>query len=411
MKEIIKKIDKLLDQCFDTDDIMILGKNIIEIRDAISNLHLKLYPEVDFFVTYLNNKVLKRISIKIESIILEHTPPKSLTNTGVANKIIKKLRSFQIVLFKDYHKYLKGCEEYENFVEEQIKIKASNRDLLLSQNLATSIEFHLTDYFKGLADKSSSVTFNYFKDSFDKKDDIDHSRQELLIFSNQLDETDSKLKLIIDKEVLEIKTLEDSERSTGFEDIKLPSGEIETIDLRYQFGYDLVEQSNLIKNLKYHKEVVKNLSNKLYKNFLFLKDFEPVQQDPKTVFVNVEYGKLDLFCEHFKEFLERDIKIKDIKKVFTLKYSPASSKINLINGNLNDYGFLLYRMRQYFIDPISNRSKYGLWWSERFTFNNKTKTKKAVSNMVTSAKKDVSRSSSKKETILKIINTLPSIPQ
>ena len=62
------------------------------------------------------------------------------------------------------------------------------------------------------------------KDSFDKKDDIDHSRQELLIFSNQLDETDSKLKLIIDKEVLEIKTLEDSERSTGFEDIKLPSG-------------------------------------------------------------------------------------------------------------------------------------------------------------------------------------------
>ena len=93
MKEIIKKIDKLLDQCFDTDDIMILGKNIIEIRDAISNLHLKLYPEVDFFVTYLNNKVLKRISIKIESIILEHTPPKSLKNTGVANKIIKKLQS------------------------------------------------------------------------------------------------------------------------------------------------------------------------------------------------------------------------------------------------------------------------------------------------------------------------------
>lgn len=109
------------------------------------------------------------------------------------------------------------------------------------------------------------------------------------------------------------------------------------------------------------------------------------------------------------DFVSMHLSIDDLIQVFTLNEDKPTIKINLTNGTLNDFGYLISQMKPFFIDSISNKANYSLWWSERFTFNSEPKNKKSVSNMVTAVKKD--RTSVKKETISKIIESLNPIPQ
>jgi hypothetical protein len=380
------------------------------LEEGVAELFVANKEDTNFFATFLNNSILKPITKQIEILEakLSSASRSNISRRKVQLKIIDRFKSQRIIFLRDYHRYLKGFSEYEDFIEQQSKLRSKKRDFLLSTKIIDSLEFNSVEYFKRLIDESYKNTFEYFKNDSENTKDIEISKQELLLFVRQLEETKDKLKMIILKEEAELSLLEKTEVPSGFKDYELENGDVITVDLFDQYVHEIVEKGDVFSNYKYQQTIIEKLSEKLYGSFLFLQEFKPFKESPKTVFHSLKFEELNPFCEELREFIGMQLKLETIKEVFTVGYSVDNPKINLTNGNLNDFGCLISKMKPSFINSI--KANYSTWWAERFTFNSIDKNKKSVSNLISNIEKG-KRFSSKSHQISEIINSLKHIPQ
>lgn len=413
METKIHIVKNVLQQVLNSIDDEGLENKISLLEDGVAELFVANKEDVNFFATFLNNFILKPITKHIDNLEAQHLSASrsNISRRKIQLKIIDRLKNQRIIFLRDYHRYLKGFSEYEDFIEHQSKLKSKERDYLLSTKIIDSLEFNSLDYFKKLVDESYNNTFSYFKNNSEKTKDSEISKQELLIYVRELEDTKSKLNVIITSKEAELKNLEKTETPSGFEDYELENGDIVTVDLQYEYGYQIVEKADVVTNYKYQQTITEKLSEKLYASFLFLQEFKPSKESPTTVFHSLKFEELNSFCEELREFIGMQVKLEAIKDVFTVGHSMDNPKINLTNGTLNDFGYLILKMKSFFIDAINNNAKYNLWWSERFTFNSKNKTIKDVSNMISAVNKDISRRPAKMKTISQIIESLKPIPQ
>jgi hypothetical protein len=175
----------------------------------------------------------------------------------------------------------------------------------------------------------------------------------------------------------------------------------------------LIEYTLDKSNQSTHEEILKDLNNKLVKNYSYLNYSGLISVSNITVFGNSNFEAIKQLINALKihGFISTHLETNDFIQVFTLDENNLKSKINLTNGTLNDFGFLLLQMKPYFTDSINTKSNYSLWWSERFTFNTKNKDKKAVSNMISAITREGYRQPQKKNAIKQIVEILRPIPQ
>lgn len=412
MKKEINKVNQALEECFNSYEIEEFDNKINLLEKSVRELFNICINDRDFFATFLNNSILKPIANQMDTLWESLFPLSSpfVAHRKLEYKILESLKVVRVNFFKDYHRYLKGFSEYDSYIEESSKARTYKRDYLLSTGIDASLEFNSEQYFKKIVERASDNTFRYFKDGFEGSKDIEKSKQELLIFVKELVETKDKLKEMSLKKEDELELFKKTEAPNGFEDYELKDGDIVTVNLLEEYGHELAGISDSITNFKNQQTVLGKLSEKLYDSFLFLQDFKPSKESPTTVFHSLKFEELNSFCEELREFIGMQVKLETIKEVFTVGYPIDNPKINLINGTLNDFGFLISEMRRYFIDSIKTKSNYAQWWSERFTFNLIEKDKKNVSNMISNMEKGT-RFPSKKQSIFKIIESLNPIPQ
>ncbi|NQX84841.1 MAG: hypothetical protein HRT67_02870 [Flavobacteriaceae bacterium] len=178
----------------------------------------------------------------------------------------------------------------------------------------------------------------------------------------------------------------------------------------------LFDRQQEVTNHKIHKETLEKLLEQLYQTFYFLKTYEENRVIPLTVFGHRNYDAMQWFYQELKDFLENSTSYNHIIEVFSLENRNPISKIELVNGTLNDYAHLINELEPYFTKELRARSQYNQWWSDRFVFTTNgnirvEKTKDAISTMRSNTRKDPSRKSSKRSKINQIVQTIANIPQ
>ena len=153
---------------------------------------------------------------------------------------------------------------------------------------------------------------------------------------------------------------------------------------------EISETEQLIKNLEIYNEGASNLFLGFKQLFFFLNDLQIEEIAPLTVFGDRDYDKFLRFYEELKFFLSRLVTISEIHKVFTLGIYDHP-KIELVNGTLNDYGFLIKELKPFFVDDLQVPSNYNNWWSSNFVFSGSRgarrveKSPRDISNMISNA--------------------------
>ncbi len=183
------------------------------------------------------------------------------------------------------------------------------------------------------------------------------------------------------------------------------------INKKEYYSESLIQLSMKIGALEKHKNILINFYNQLKSRYSYLSQ-EGISPSKLTVFGDSNFEKVRDLAIGLKSlsFVSNQTDANDLLEVFMLDNSNASKPINLTNGTLNDFGYLMLKLRPHFVDSISVKSEYGLWWSKNFTFNTKEKSKKDVSNMITAIERG-ERFSEKIKSINELVDNLNPIPQ
>ena len=174
----------------------------------------------------------------------------------------------------------------------------------------------------------------------------------------------------------------------------------------------LIDYKFEFQNINNREEILKKLLTHLNETYPYLSKEETVLLNKITVFGDSNYEtvkRLIISLKSFK-FISKHRENIDLMEVFMLDNSKVNKPVNLTNGTLNDFAYLMLKLKPFFVDSISVKSEYGFWWSQNFTFNTKEKSKKDVSNMITAIERG-ERFSEKRETINELVKNLNPIPQ
>lgn len=397
MDNLTSKIKDLLNKCLKTSEIEDLKTQLLKLGSLISEFVDENAENEKYISTVLNSKIIIPLSENLFDIY------------GTNSKKGVILQEFYLNLLEEYSKYLEGFPDYENYILNKVKEKVFKRDYLLSVKVVPKIEIPSTLYFKGIADEYLEKNYKYFKERFSFEGFNENSKGELITYISDLRLALEEINKILPSEEGNLEALENSETPTGIKEYYIDGG-IEYFDLGMEYGWSLVNKANEIENYKYQIESLQKLHKKPLKAYPFLEAYEPLKTIPKTVFKGIDYNALDGFLFELKEFLESNVNEEDLKNIFTIKGTVNSSKINLTNGTLSDFGSLMAKLKPFFINSINNRKEYAQWWAGRFTFNSTEKNKKRISNIISALKKGT-RQTNKTESINNIVNSLKSILQ
>lgn len=365
IKQLEKAVNRLIYRYDNSDEVLKL----------ISELYFEL--DKDKFITVLNLKLFSEITERIQDLNSLNFKSRSgklkekdrLNGLTILDSLLKKV-------FIDYKAIL---NENEYSKEKIIESKNLNRDTVLYPiSNVYPVEYLPSSQFKELLDKNSYFTFQYFKNLFDTNDSIEKLKSEITLFiddlKNRLNEINSNIQRLA------------------------TSIHINDVELNYTVQLE-------IDNNEYHKVVLEKLMLRLIESYDFLKSDSRLSNSI-SVFGSKDFDKLEKFYDRFKVFLEPYVTFKDFNKIFILEDNSNNSekKLNLVNGTLNDFGFLIHNLQNYFIEEI--KMDYNQWWAENFTYNNSIKDKKGISTMKSNSIKDASRRPSKSSTIKEIVETL-----
>lgn len=362
IKQLEKTVNELICQYDNSDEVLKL----------ISEMYIEL--DKDKFITVLNLKLFSVITERIKELNRLNYKSRSgqlkenerLNGLTILNKLLNKV-------FIDYKAILKD-NDYSK--EKILERKNLNRDSVLYPiSDVYPVEYLPSSLFKELLDENSSFTFQYFKNLFDTNDSIKKLKSEIILFVDDL-----KNRLIeINRNIQRL----------------AKSMHINDVDLKHIVQIE-------IDNNHYHIVVLEKLMLRLIESYDFLKS-ESGLSNSISVFGGKDFDKLEKFYNKFKVFLEPHVSFKVFSKIFILGEN-SEMRLNLVNGTLNDFGYLIHTLQTYFTEEI--KKDYNQWWAENFTYNNSIKDKKGISTMKSNSIKDVSRRPSKLSTIKEIVETL-----
>ncbi|WP_298782376.1 hypothetical protein [uncultured Polaribacter sp.] len=374
MKEQLKKVSSLIEKIDDVknkDDYSLLENKIKE-----ELLGILLDTSKGIFVTAINLKVLKPIQDKIKVAIHFIETKRSRSFRSERLKILSRkdfLINLRNQILIDYREQLKGLELYKEFLIE----KANNRFLILNPTQDYPIEVFTHNQFENILKKSFVEIINYFNE---QQLTNSNYKEEMFLFVGK-----------VNRELKEITKRIDQLRKF------IEKNQSKDMDI-----FDLYQEIDLL-NLQesYLLRIIKELES----THLFLKIHTPKKENPLTVFGDRDLNKLERLYFELEDFLEKSIQLEDITSIFTLNYEPTQ-KVNLRNGTINDFAYLINQMYPYFISDIAHRNKYNQWWADRFTINGVDKNKDAIVKMRSNTKKDVTRKQQNTARLNSIIDVL-----
>lgn len=418
MNNHLKKISALIDEIdsIENADEYNLLRN--QIKDELFNVFSTVSKDV--FITTISIKVLKPIQEKLNVAIKFIQTKRSRSYRSKRPKIVLK-RDFLIDLRNqiliDYKEQLKETELYKDFVINE----ANSRFLILNPTQDYPIEIFTTKQLENILNDAKKRVVSYFEKQLITKQPT--YKDELFLFDSQIIKClkEKEIEIInINQRVInkekeqkrDIENLSDDEKEYFYSHPSkrreiaslIKTDRVGFIDylLDNETNFDI---SNELAMIKKHKIVLEELQNNLRKTHLFLKTYTPKKETPLTVFGDRDVNKLEQLYFELEHFLDKSTQVEDIINVFCVDYEPLQ-KINLQNGTLNDFAYLMDKMQPYFVVDIADRNYYNQWWADRFTFNGKEKTKNAVSTIISNTKNDASRKPQKTTRINSIVSVL-----
>ncbi|MBB4119779.1 hypothetical protein GGR32_002085 [Mesonia hippocampi] len=366
------------------------------------------------FSTYLTKDVLPSVISKISHLKDE------LGKTGKSRSTYPKRKKLQALIneFNHFSNYL--IENYATSLKESTELKKiRNQELKKDKTLAHSIidgfysdePVPFPEYInKTRLSNAIEELKTFYAELFIVPEKFEFGKHKLI---NLLSDLRIKISnreldiLAVSKQISYYeKKVNQTNEDTSFEQSYSNDVSIETSLKQH---YTECYQSCIINhsNLKYHQKELLNLFDYLIEEYKFTKSEKLLSINEVTVFGDDNFEVLNKIYTEFSDFLNPYVSIDEFKEHFVIKSTPPNNKIDLCNGNLNDFGYLMLKIRPFFIDKIGVGKYYAMWWSERFTFNSKEKPPKSISNAISFIKKGT-RFPEKRTSTHKIVEILTS---
>ncbi len=371
------------------------------------------------FSTLLSNKVIKPIANKIEE--LEHLKNSlggSRTNFKLRRSIFTKINYLKDLLkevFTLYHLYLNRDKFFQLYEKEEKEKFFNYEDKIIKGSLDEDIlqsAMYPTYFDVEKIQKLTNVIKEQIKSLNLDKDNYNYAKDRTTSFYNRTKDSITSISIAIDKTNTTLKDAETKLKKVNENEIYEDDENSITYNLYDYYHQNVIDLYYNLDNLIKHKTLLIDILKNLNKNYTYLKDSEGFTRAKITVFGDSNFEVVNQLALELKDkgFVSNQTTINDLLEVFTKSEEEPINKINLTNGTLNDFGYLMSKMRESFVVSIKDKANYSKWWSDRFTFNSKEKTIKDVSNMISAVNKDLSRRPTKIATILKIVESIKTIP-
>lgn len=375
-----------------------------------------LFYEIDGikFSAFLTKDVVPSVFQKIEDL------ERQIKSTGTSRstyKIRKKIktflgeyRHFLNYIIDNYSAVLKDSKELKNIRNQELKKDRTLIEIIIDGSSKDSIspfpEYYNEDVINTAIDQLKTI----YSELFVIPEKFEFAKHKLIALLNNLKVKISERELELLAVSKKLNEYQKKANSTNKEEYYKQQYDDKTIaqsSLKEYYQECYWAYLELHSNIHQHKNLLSSLFNFLTDEYVFTKSEESLSINEVTVFGDDNFELLDKVYYEFLSFLSPYVSKDDFKEYFIIKSSPPTNKLDLCNGNLNDFGYLMLKMRTFFVDKISTGKYYSLWWSERFTFNLKNKTPKQVSNSISFIKKGT-RFPEKKSSTNKIVEILTS---
>lgn len=370
----------------DTDKLSNNLDNLLFSNDSDSKkfgvlLRVKIIPRLFAEISELENK----ISTSGNSRINKEKNSKLVTKKNILNHLLTNL-------FKTYSDFLNNSEEYKIFEDKNIeKIEQISQDLL-NENLDEKNPF--PEYYnKSNADKVIKEIKDYYKRVF-------LNPKNIIFVQTQLTSLLQSIKLKISYVENEISVWSKRRDEYKKELLSFSDQRSEEKD-RFFDLYDC--EVTGIMNLFHYKQDLVELYNHIVNKYPFVNS-KPIAISDVTVFGDSNIEAIKRIYLEFSDFIDKTT-TNETDFVKTFLDLPINHKINLIKGTLSDYAYFIRELKPFFMSKYKeNAGAYNQWWSDRFLFSGKEKSRKEISNMISGL--DSGRPASKRVATTNIVNFL-----
>ncbi|MCJ7933443.1 MAG: hypothetical protein MUW56_07360 [Chryseobacterium sp.] len=370
----------------DTDKLSNNLDNLLFSNDSDSKkfgvlLRGKIIPPLFAEINALENK----ISTLGNSRINKEKNSKLVTKKDILNDLLTNL-------FKTYLDFLNNSEEYKIFEDKNIeKIEQISQDLL-NENLDEKNPF--PEYYnKSNSDKVIKEIKEYYKRVFLNPTNILFVKTKL---TQLLASLKSKISDVENEITVWNKRAEEYKKDLLSFSIEKSEEKDRAFDL-----YDC-EMSG-ITNLKNYKKDLVRLYSHILEEYPFISS-KPITISDVTVFGDSNIEIIKRIYLEFSDFIDKTA-TNETDFVKTFLDLPINHKINLIKGTLSDYAYFIRELKPFFMSKYKeNAGAYNQWWSDRFLFSGKEKSRKEISNMISGL--DSGRPASKRVATTNIVNFL-----
>jgi hypothetical protein len=370
----------------DTDKLSNNLDNLLFSNDSDSKkfgvlLRGKIIPPLFAEINALENK----ISTLGNSRINKEKNSKLVTKKDILNDLLTNL-------FKTYSDFLTNSEEYKIFEDKNIeKIEQISQDLL-NENLDEKNPF--PEYYnKSNSDKVIKEIKEYYKRVFLNPTNILFVKTKL---TQLLASLKSKISDVENEITVWNKRAEEYKKDLLSFSIEKSEEKDRAFDL-----YDC-EMSG-ITNLKNYKKDLVRLYNHILEEYPFISS-KPITISDVTIFGDSNIEIIKRIYLEFSDFIDKTT-TNETDFVKTFLDLPINHKINLIKGTLSDYAYFIRELKPFFMSKYKeNAGAYNQWWSDRFLFSGKEKSRKEISNMISGL--DSGRPASKRVATTNIVNFL-----
>ncbi|RKS12852.1 hypothetical protein [Flavobacterium sp. 120] len=409
----IESLLKTVDEKINTQSIDVSSSEILELIE-----HNFIELDTPKFNTILSNKVVKSIANKIKELEqIKNSLGSSRINHKQRIKISSNIHNLKGLLkdvFNEYKNNLKENELYQLYEKEENEKFSNYEDKIINgspdEDAIESIMYPTYFDLEKIQNLSSAIKEHFMSLNLDK-DNYNFAKDRTISFYKKTKYSIDTISIVIDKTNMTLKDAETKLKKVNENEIYEDENSI-PFNLYDYYHQNVIDLYYNLDNLNKHKKILINLFKNLTKNYSYLSDLGILPASKTTVFGDSNFEVVKQLALELKKegLVSTQTTVNDLIEMFTLNIDKPANKINLTNGTLNDFGYLILKMKPFFVDSINNSTNYSDWWSERFTFNSKDKNKKSVSSTISDIQQG-RRFPSKKQTLSKIIESLKPIPQ
>lgn len=387
---IIKNVKELV------SNIVIHQSDVDKLLDDLDSLLFSKKEDDKKFGVLLNTKVVATILSEVSNLENQiSTLGNSRSNQERRQNLIAKnncLSSLITNLFTIYSDYLKKNEVYKVFEKSHIqRIEEACQNLL---NERVNDEYPFPEYYdKKNADNIITEIEEYYNMTF-------LNPENTLFVKTKLTQLSVSLKSKISDVDNEIIIWDSREKEYRKELLLFSKNKSEEKDRVFDLYH--CEMSGII-NLQDYKRDLVRLYNHILEEYPFINS-KPITISDVTVFGDSNIETIKRIYLEFSDFIDETV-TNESDFVQTFLDLPINHKINLIKGTLSDYAYFIRGLKPFFILKYKQSSgTYNQWWSDRFLFSGKEKSRKEISNMISGL--DSGRPATKRVVTNNIVNFL-----